>query len=242
MMAPLSTEIVTDMVKDVSEDAIEEAARSISANYGVWDPLAETKCGRKASSRVRMSSTKLLEECLSAGAGSTIARAITNKNAIGHVCTSRWTIDMTTADAGPPRRQICWVTRLVVHLDSRRQGLATRILRQLREQEGPETNAFGILSSHPAAMLAFLRAFCDGLENRSAARASDTPRSWKAAMTASPVRYIKSVTFDELVHHLTLEGFYIGMADTKFYVDHTVPAETLGQVEYEGKSWLFESL
>ena len=50
---------------------------------------------------------------------------------------------------------MCWVTQLVVHKDYRERGPATGLLSQLRQDD----DAYGVMSSHPAACLAAAKAF-----------------------------------------------------------------------------------
>ena len=53
-------------------------------------------------------------------------------------------------------KTVCWVTQLVVHKDCRDNGLASDLLRTLRE---PTDDIYGIMSSHPAACLAAAKSF-----------------------------------------------------------------------------------
>lgn len=51
---------------------------------------------------------------------------------------------------------VCWVTQLVVGRTYREQGLATGLLRSLREDTD---DIYGIMSSHPGACLAAGKSF-----------------------------------------------------------------------------------
>ena len=53
-------------------------------------------------------------------------------------------------------KTVCWVTQLVVHKDCRDNGLASGLLRTLRE---PTDDIYGIMSSHPTACLAAAKSF-----------------------------------------------------------------------------------
>jgi ribosomal protein S18 acetylase RimI-like enzyme len=79
---------------------------------------------------------------------SSYATVAINGNVVGHAFTSRWTVNGKT---------VCWITQLVVHCDFRQQGLATKLLSHIRSEKD---DVYGIMSSHPAACLAAVRAFC----------------------------------------------------------------------------------
>jgi hypothetical protein len=51
---------------------------------------------------------------------------------------------------------VCWVTQLVVHRNYREHGLATGLLNELRQDDD---DIYGVVSSHPAACLAAVKAF-----------------------------------------------------------------------------------
>lgn len=82
---------------------------------------------------------------------STYTRATVDGALAGQAFACRWEHDGKT---------VCWITQLVVHRDYRRQGLATSLLRELRE-DGDDM--FGIMSSSPAACLAFANAYTSTL-------------------------------------------------------------------------------
>lgn len=65
----------------------------------------------------------------------------------GNVFCSRWVASGKT---------ICWVTQLVVNRNYRERGLASSLLASLRRDDD---DMYGIISSHPAALLAFTKAF-----------------------------------------------------------------------------------
>lgn len=65
----------------------------------------------------------------------------------GNAFACRWKWDGKT---------VCWVTQLVVKKDYRDNGLASGLLRSLRETTD---DIYGIMSSHPAACLAAAKSF-----------------------------------------------------------------------------------
>jgi hypothetical protein len=60
---------------------------------------------------------------------------------------SRWTYN---------GRIVCWVTQLVVHYDFRERGIAASLLNIIRRNDD---EVYGLMSSHPAACLAAVKAF-----------------------------------------------------------------------------------
>lgn len=247
-MSHMETTIISNItlqrLDDIPDNVIQEAATLFSQHYGIWSPFAEAKLGRRAGHRVQMSPNKLRDECLPAGGRNTLVRAVVDGDTIGHVCACRWDIPIASRDIEPTswKDRICWVTQLVVRSDFRRQGIATKILRHLRAQQDDGTIAFGILSSHPAAILAFLRAFPNGHWISRFESSGEDLQFLKTTMSVSPVRYVKSAVFDELRREQTLGDALIGSADTHFYVDHMEPEVALEDLRSSGKTSPFGNL
>ncbi|KAF2495638.1 hypothetical protein BU16DRAFT_572867 [Lophium mytilinum] len=214
----------------ISQDIIESAAALCSTNYGVWGPGAELNAGAfaKPGRRVRMSAAKLRAECLPTGARTTYVRAKIGDELIGNVLACRWQYQ---------GRSICWITQLVVSSTYRKRGVATRMLTEL--QEGEPKRAFGILSSHPAAILATLRAFGRGIED---VDLSMTQEHANAIMKISPVRYVHTATLRGSLFGNNKADGVISSANTNFWVDHQEPVEALEEVRKRGVIWPFGDL
>jgi hypothetical protein len=107
------------------------------------------------------------------------------------------------------------------------------MLRNLRDNS-PNNQYYGILSSHPAAIMAALRAFGYGLEG------VDLRLIEKHAhdvMDASPVEYVKTAElngslFEQQTCFGRIEstGNAVSCAFTKFWVDHKKPDAVLEEV------------
>ncbi|KAF2711662.1 hypothetical protein K504DRAFT_500317 [Pleomassaria siparia CBS 279.74] len=114
-----------------------------------------------------------------------------------------------------------------------------RILRNIREDED---RTFGILSSHPAAIMATLRAFGRGIENFDFSFAKLHGRG---LMASSPVMYVKTATLKgtafsnerKTEDEQSVREDCICCAFTDFWVDHKEPLEALRSVEEEGVHW-----
>ncbi|KIY03047.1 uncharacterized protein Z520_01513 [Fonsecaea multimorphosa CBS 102226] len=224
----LTLEIVA--AHEITEDMIKEAAALFSSSYGIWGPHAEEKMGpfAKHGRRVRMSVDRLRQQCLPDGAENFFVRAMAGSSLVGHVFATFWNFE---------DRQVCWVTQLCVDQQHRRRRLATRLLLKLREDRPNCT--FGILSSHPAAILAALRSFGRGLERANLDCAREHARD---VMKSSPVRYVRSA----ILRGSLFEGHWtqgvVCCADTSFWVDHEEPAEALHVVKARGLVWPFGDL
>ncbi|KAF5845165.1 hypothetical protein GGP41_001354 [Bipolaris sorokiniana] len=94
----------------------------------------------------------------------------------GYAFATRWMYEV---------RGICWVTQLCVRVEYRRKGLATELLSRLCEDED---YAFGILSSHLAAIMAGLRAWGKGIES---VDMNLVKECGAGIMAASPVQYVR---------------------------------------------------
>jgi hypothetical protein len=97
-----------------------------------------------------MSATRLRKDYLPAGAWCSYVSIRVDETLAGNVFSCRWMCG---------GRQVCWVTQLVVHRDFRERRLATRLLEKLRKKDD---EIFGIMSSHPAALVAISKA-CAGM-------------------------------------------------------------------------------
>ncbi|KIW28090.1 uncharacterized protein PV07_07774 [Cladophialophora immunda] len=215
---------------EITDDVIKDAAALFSRAYGIWGPHAEERIGPFATHgrRVRMSLERLRQECLADRAENYLVRAMAGNSLVGHAFATCWDVD---------GRQVCWVTQLCVDPQHRRRRLATRLLLKLRESR--ENFTFGILSSHPAAILAALRSFGRGLEDVNLQVVRDHARG---VMASSPVRYVRSATLKGRLFEEDSSQRVFCCADTNFWVDHMEPAEALAAVKARGLGWPFGDL
>lgn len=218
-----STDFTFVVIKeqDLNDDILEDAAKLFSENYGVWQSNGK---------RVRMSVDKLKSMLIpSVGACEVFyVRAFNGEELAGHAFACRWKVG---------EERICWITQLVVAKSCRRKGLATTMLRKLRENH-PTDWAFGLLSSHPAAVRATLRAFDRGLDDVNL----DIIREHASTiMASSPVDYVRNAKFRGSLFEKVEDGT-VSSADTAFFVDHTEPFEALKSVRDKGNPWPFGEL
>src|SRR5436305_4097885 len=120
----------------------------------------------------------LQSQCLPTGTRNVYVRVNVEGQLVGHVLASRWNYN---------GRNFCWISQLVVSRPFRNQGLATKLLLHLRE--GESDRGFGILSSHPAAISAALRAFGRGLDN---VDLEMTKKYARDILQSAPVPYVKN--------------------------------------------------
>ena len=69
-----------------------------------------------------------------------------NETLAGNAFACRWTVG---------EMRICWITQLVIHSEYRERGLTSTLLNCLRRDED---TVYGIMSSHPAAIVAVAKA------------------------------------------------------------------------------------
>lgn len=179
-----------------------------------------------SGSRVKMSVQRLREQSLAPGTDSELILGFADDKIAGYAFATRW-----QSGVG----QICWVTQLCVSPEHRGKKLATQILRRLRE--GHEDDGFGILSSHPAAILAGLRAWGRGIEEVDLSMAREHAQ---AVMAASPVTYVKIAKPRGSLFEEDEDGA-VCCADTAFWVDHAEPLAILAAVK-ERAQWPFGEL
>lgn len=115
----------------------------------------------------------------------------------------------------------------------------------LRSLKNHDNAYYGIMSSHPAAIMAALRAFGHGIECVS----FDFIREHAGnVIAASPVEYIrgailKGALFDREQSECSAEeGASVCCADTRFWVDHAEPMAVLATVKKEHGFWPFGDL
>lgn len=176
-----------------------------------------------------MSSKKLREQVLPPGADNVYIRVNIDGELAGNVFGTRWIYD---------GRPMLWITQLVVSSAHRNQGLAKKLLEELREKE----RGFGILSSHPFAILAVLRVFGRGPED---VNLEMTKMHAKSLMMSCPVEYVQTAKLrGSLFSQDGKEdvGGAISCADTEFWVDHEEPLEALKIVREKGIVWPFGNL
>lgn len=109
----------------------------------------------------------------------------------------------------------------------------------LKLREGENDRGFGLLSSHPFAILAALRAFGRGPEEVDLSIAKTHAIQ---IMDSSPVEYVRTAKLHGALFEEDAKDGTISCADTEFFVDHTEPLEALAAVREKGISWPFGDL
>jgi hypothetical protein len=71
---------------------------------------------------VKMTVSRLEQQCLPNGTDSLLVRALANSKLVGHACATRWNFE---------GRQICWVAQLCVDPGFRMRGVATQVFRMM---------------------------------------------------------------------------------------------------------------
>ncbi|KAL8419692.1 hypothetical protein RB594_002754 [Gaeumannomyces avenae] len=212
---------------DVTDAMLEAAAELFNNNYGIWDE----GLGRKG--RVKLSARRLRENYLPQGATTVYASVTSDGTLVGNAFACRWRCGDKT---------VCWVTQLVVARGFRERGLANSLLRLMRQDTD---SVYGIMSSHPAAILASAKAFGRKFSINLPRREEGAPmlihfdqgtfapldlnfmRTQAAAvMVESPISYVKDAKLSGSLFLDDTSGLVAGV-DTRFFLDHTEPSEAL---------------
>ena len=207
---------------EIAPHILKSAVDFFSSNYGVWGSLAP-----KPGTRVKMSPKVLQEQCVPTGAHTIYIRMLVNDVLVGHVFATRWTHG---------EEQMCWITQLCVSSTHRNQGVAKRLLQEVRQSWPGAT--YGILSSHPFAISAFLRVFDRGVEN---VHFGLTKNNARAIMESCPVPYVSAAKLHGSIFENVTDGS-VSCADTGFLVDHEEPLAALRTIQEKGIEWPFGKL
>lgn len=105
-------------------------------------------------------------------------------------------------------------------------------------REGKNDRGFGILSSHPAAILGALRAWGRGIEE---ANLEMVKEHGAGVMAASPVKYVRDAKLKGSVFGLEDGTGTVCCADTNFWVDYAEPLAVLAEVKKK-VTWPFGEL
>ena len=188
---------------------------------------------------MKLSKNRLRAQYLPDNATCSYVRVTTEDRLAGNAFACRWKYRDQT---------VCWITQLVVHSDFRKRGLATVLLNQLRQHDD---TIYGIMSSHPAACLAAVKAFgskrsnilsyCDfeiyiligGINPIAVDFIRDNA---EAIMKVSPISYIKDAELRGSLFDPEDTSGAISSVNTRFFVDHTEPLKALKWVR-EGLDW-----
>ncbi|KAF1972577.1 hypothetical protein BU23DRAFT_534905 [Bimuria novae-zelandiae CBS 107.79] len=215
----------------MQEGFIRDAAKLFSSEYGVWGRHAAQKVGPSFhhDRRVRMNHDRLRKECVPDGCENIYVIAFGHEQdhlagfafktrLAGHAFATCWKSGGKT---------VCWVTQLCVKKAHRKRGLATEILRRVKDKVGG-ADFFGILGSHPAAIMGACRAFGDGINSLHQDISRDDAET---IMRSSPVSYVRNAQLkgwlfsedgdDRTSDHSGCCAF------TNFWVDHTEPERVL---------------
>jgi len=198
---------------EITDDLLASAVKLFSENYGVWGSLAESKMGSfaKKGARVKMTAQFLKKKCMASN-GSIYIRALLECDLVGNVFATRWEHE---------GRPTCWVTQLCISSAHRNRGIAKLLLSKLQEPGC----SYGILSSHPFAICAFLRVFGHGIEDFDLTEKRDC-----AVMQTCPVEYVAKAKLCE-------EHRRVCCTDTEFWVDHEEPKAALATLREKGAEW-----
>ncbi|KAG9532269.1 hypothetical protein KCU93_g1277, partial [Aureobasidium melanogenum] len=212
---------------EITDAIVLDIAALFSENYGIWGAAAAQ--GRRQGQRIRSSPARLRSDCLpGAPARNFLVQAKDADVLVGHVLATRWTFQGLN---------MCWITQLCVCKKYRHQGLATKLLAKLSENH--DDDGYGILSSHPFAVSATLRALGRGLDQVEECTISPRIRD---IMASCPVNYVRTAKpYGSLFDSVVTDGT-VSCADTKFFVDHAEPDAALDAIQSKGIKWPFGRL
>ncbi|KAI1495772.1 hypothetical protein F5X99DRAFT_422653 [Biscogniauxia marginata] len=195
---------------EVTEDMLVEAAKFFSENYGVWGEQS-SRPGR----RVTLTARRLRAQYLLESAKTSYTRVTVNETLAGNAFVCRWTCDGKT---------VCWITQLVVGEAYRERGLASGLLRALKEDGD---HVYGIMSSHPAACLAAAATFGSTIEKISLDFIAENATP---ILKASPIKYIRDAKLCGSLFDNTDSTGLVSGVNTNFFVDHQEPLEALSVI------------
>lgn len=176
-----------------------------------------------------MGTATLEEQCLPSSALNIHVRVRSQGQVVGHVFASRWDYEGGT---------FCWLSQLVVSSEFRRRGFATGLLKYLRGEVGP-VQGYGILSCHPAAISAAVRAFGRSLKEVNLELIKEQAGD---ILANAPIKYVKHAMLRGSLFEQDVEDGTVSSAYTNFWVDHDGPLEALKEIRNQGKAWPFGEL
>jgi len=217
---------------DVTDEMVEEAAKLFSEHYGVWSQHAPNN---KPGNRVRMSAARLRKQCLPSEvlAHCTYVRYMQNGRLVGNAFACTWTY-------GSGKKEVCWITQLVVETSMRSQGIATKMLVALRDLD---IGYYGIITSHPYACCAMAHAF-ENTQRMKKVReyAQDFLHDCGTRfLKSSPIEYVRTAKLRhapawDAPSYTPYDGTEYTV-NTSFYVDHTEQKAILEAMQGSGKIW-----
>ncbi|KAH0353079.1 hypothetical protein KCU81_g1851, partial [Aureobasidium melanogenum] len=211
---------------EITNDMMHGIATLFSENYGIWGTAVE---GRRQGQRVRSSPARLKSDCLpEAPARNFLVQAKDADVLIGHVLATRWAFEGL---------DMCWITQLCICKRYRNQGLATKLLAKLSEHDND--GGYGILSSHPFAVSATLRALGGGLDQVKECTISPRIRD---IVASCPVNYVRTAKLRGSLFDSEVTDGTVSCADTGFFVDHAESDTALDEIQRKGIEWPFGRL
>lgn len=218
---------------DITSTILTSAATFFTSNYGIWGPSSPSP-----GSRVRMSPQYLRSQLLPPS-DTIFVRLSSPSTILGHVIATRFQTST--------KRTAVWITQLVVSTSHRNQGVAKRLLQAVKQHwpalDKEEGIRYGILSSHPFAIAAFLRVFDHGVSD---ADFQTTRTEARELMAACPIPYVAGAklrgSIFEHAGDAGDEARSVSCANTGFLVDHFEPDDALERLRREGKEWKFGAL
>ncbi|KAG7453219.1 uncharacterized protein BT62DRAFT_940616 [Guyanagaster necrorhizus] len=211
---------------DVTDAYLTACTELFGAHYGVWSSeAAKQNSLLKPGAHVKLSPSKARAECLSDPAHTTLALCTLNDGTlVGYAFATQWSYGDGL---------VSWITQLVVHSKHRRRGIATMLLRMLRNGSG--SSAFGLVSSHPAACIAL-----SAIGDRHWINNIDLDfirRTAPRMLSVATVDYLKDAQLRGSLFEERPAAGTVSSVDTKFYVDREEPLAALKAHVASSGSW-----
>ncbi|KAJ5894876.1 hypothetical protein N7495_006567 [Penicillium taxi] len=227
----------------ITDDIVEDAANLFSSNYGVWGPIAEqkmcptTKDNKKVAigplpfkqgQQVTMGLLAFKHQFLPPNGHNILIQMREQGHLLGYLVATRW---------DHKGRNVVWVTSLCANAKCRHWGVATKLLRMVRH--GKPAMCYGILSPHPYAIRAAVRAWGNWPGDLDL---TVTKRYAQLVMPSSPVRYVRKARlhgalFDESVH-----DWAVSCVDTNLWIDQEEVVAALAKICKNNIPWPFGNL
>ena len=213
------------------DSTVSDVSTFFRMHYGNWSQNPRL---RRPGGRMRMSNRLIEAEIFMRRmrGQAQIVRALrleitNNDRYCGHLISCNWVT--------PEGVKVCWITQMLVKTEMRSHGIAEAMLYELKRAAGTGAfDVFGIVSSHPHAIMALCRACGHHSVEEMDLHLLRTQAA--PCMAYSPVRYIREGKMNGSLWGL---GDTTGVAtlDTTFLVERQGMREAMRSMTERGRQW-----
>ncbi|KAI5845292.1 hypothetical protein DFP73DRAFT_513051 [Morchella snyderi] len=219
---------------EITDDVLAECVKLFNANFDTCGNLSKNQRNKDVPGSVLRTNVKNLRANCVSCEETTLVRIYVQDKLVGYAFGTRWPLNERDGD-------VCWITQVVVDRNYRGVGLATTLLSKFKTSTDV---LYGIMSQHPAAIMALKRAVLGtgiSYHDLSYTQAYAREVLQKSIIEAHKDVVLRGTLFHEIACNPGDDGI-VCCVETNLMLTHDDALSALRYLEQRGKSWDFGQL